>query len=98
MDYTDWDAEFDQDGPWDYDLSADLMHDTPASISNDGHDGDTPTPARNESEKRKEPPQGDGTEDPHETDPKRRGAYFPPFAFRHSIYLLKSTPFSYIFF
>jgi hypothetical protein len=81
LDYNDWDAEFDQDGPWDYDLGADLLHDTsPAPISNGEHKeagggGDaSSTPARNgESEKRKDPPQSDGTE---ETDPKRRGAYF----------------------
>jgi len=77
MDYGDWDAEFGQDGTWDYDLAADLMHDTPPSTSNDGNEtmnGDTPHPSSYNGDKRKEPPQSDGTDDPHESDPKRRGA------------------------
>ncbi|KAI5849737.1 transcription factor PAP1-domain-containing protein [Tricharina praecox] len=75
MDYGDWDAEFDQDGTWDYDLGTDLMHDTPPSTSNDGNEttnGDTPHPSSYNGDKRKDPPQSDGTDDPHESEPKRR--------------------------
>lgn len=82
MDYGEWDGEFDADGPWDYSLgSGDVMHDTPASVSNDGDttNGDTPHPTfKTESEKRKEPPPGEGSEGPQESDPKRRGAYHHP--------------------
>jgi len=76
MDYGDWDAEFDQDGTWDYDPGTDLMQDTPHPTSNDGNEttnGDTPHPSYN-GDKRKEPPNGDGADDPHESEPKRRGA------------------------
>ena len=84
MDYGEWDGELDPDGPWDYRLGGDMMHDTPASLSGDGDttNGDTPHPTfKSESEKRKEPPPGDGSQGPQESDPKRRGAHslFPFF-------------------
>jgi len=77
MDYTEWDADFENDGNWDYEFG---MHNTPGSNSN-SQDGDSPVGdspqqvGRAENEKRKDPPQGDGSLDPHDTDPKRRGAY-----------------------
>ena len=73
LDYAaDWDGEFNDDS-WDYDLAGEMMHDTSPSAAGE----------RAES-KRKEHPHGDSSDDPHDMDPKRRGAYFPPLSFSRS--------------
>lgn len=82
LEYAAWDI--DNDGTWDYDIGGDMMHESPDSNNSpdaDGHTIDTPQPQRTESEKRKQPPEGDKSLDPHDAEPKRRGAFFPRVLF-----------------
>ena len=80
LEFGAWDA--DGDGTWDYDFVGEAMqHDTPDSNNTtDGGttNGDTPQPQiKTEHEKRKEHPEGDKSLDPHDAEPKRRGALSP---------------------
>lgn len=81
MEFGEWDVE--NDGTWDYEFGGDMMNESPGSHnSNEGEiqNGDSPHAYRAENEKRKEHPDGDNSSDPHDAEPKRRGAFLPDSA------------------